>query len=67
MTNLISNFCLEKETFFEEGFFRSSSLKGVAGGEGGKSPTQTEKIVVEKWCFSDGSIFSNKFSKKKKN
>ena len=42
------------------------TCKGVARGEGGKSsppPPETEKIVVENGVISEGSIFSNKFSK----
>ena len=40
-----------------------SSIDGFRG-EGGKSPPpEAEKIVVENVVISEGSIFSNKFSK----
>ena len=46
----------------EEIFWRSRH-KGVARWKGENFPRETEKIVVENGVISDGSIFSNKFSK----
>ena len=39
--------------------------QGRSQGGRGKPPPppETEKNVVEKWCISEGSIFSNKYSK----
>ena len=42
----------------------SVDCKGIARGKGGKSP-ETEKIIIEKWCYFRRLYFSNKFSKNK--
>ena len=52
------NFLKGESKSVKEGLIRG---KGVARGK--PPPPETEKIVVENGVISEGSIFSNKFSK----
>ena len=50
------------------GSTRYGLKQGRSQGEMGEiHPPETEKIVVEKWCYFRRLYFSNKFSKKNKN
>ena len=63
--NNFNNLRKKIEQIFWELKHKTASMQGRSQGEEGKfPPPETEKIVVENGVISEGSIFSNKFSKK---